>query len=159
MTATLGQVPPSGKSALQKLAIATGHSPEKVQHDSVCVTPTTSKSNAVRGLSRVEQDQEAAPVSDDSVFRSSNWMISVSSVMGEGSEAAAVESGVQERFVIVVSGERHVLYISLLALLIPSPSEPDREYTLFRNRDDFIQLHEAILAVCSSLSLREWALD
>lgn len=155
MTVAFAVTSLSGQSTSHRLVTATAQSPEKVQHDSVCVTPTTSKPNAVRGLSSVEQDQESAPVSDDGVFRSSNWMISVSSVMGEGHGAVIVEDGGQERFVIVVSGKSGALHIGLLALLIPSPLEPDREYTLFRNRDDFIQLHEVILAVCSLLSLRK----
>lgn len=150
MTVSLIQQSPPGNSAIHKLAIATAHSPDKVQHDSVCVTLTTSKSNTLQNLSDIVDHRDANAVTNEGVFQSPNWMISVSSVMGEGVDVVAPKDGSEERFVVIVSGKFDPSRPSITTLLTYCSTEPEREYTLFRNRDDFLQLHEAILAVRSS---------
>jgi hypothetical protein len=105
MTVSLIEQSSPGNSAIRKLAITTAQSPDKVQHDSVCVTPTTSKSNTLQSLSDIVDHQEANAVTNEGVFRSPNWMISVSSAMAEGEDVVTARDASQDHFIVIVSGQ------------------------------------------------------
>lgn len=99
-----------GSTAIHEQQVAKAHSPDAIQHDTICVTPTVPKSNALRGLSDIAHHQNGDLVTEGGFFRSSNWMISVSSVMAEGGDAVASAGETKERFVVIVSGQSEALF-------------------------------------------------